>query len=95
MVMDSIHSKLLDVSYDSYLKCFKHNFRKPSVADYICMCSLLLDMFNMTKLHKDIAMHLLECVDDQDFTDQATVKVSNDSSLCTPSLHMGTPLHYL
>ena len=51
------------------------------------------DMFNMTKLHKDIAMHLQECVDDQDFTDQATVKelsiktkelISNTKSLAPP-----------
>jgi len=29
----------------------------------------------MTKIHKDIAMHLMECVQDEEYTDQATVKV--------------------
>lgn len=31
----------------------------------------------MTKLHKEIAMRLLECTQDEEFTDQATIKVSN------------------
>lgn len=30
----------------------------------------------MTKLHRDIAMRLLECVQDEEFTDQATIKVT-------------------
>lgn len=29
----------------------------------------------MTKLHKDIAMHMMECVQSQDYTDSAAVKV--------------------
>ena len=29
----------------------------------------------MTKIHKDIAMHLMECVQDEEYTDQATIKV--------------------
>ena len=29
----------------------------------------------MTKIHKDIAMHLMECAEDEEFTDQAVVKV--------------------
>ena len=43
----------------------------------VLLCVHVTDMFNMTKLHKDIAVHLLECVNDQDFTDQATVKASS------------------
>ncbi len=37
--------------------------------------SLYIDIFSLTKLHRDIAMRLLECVEDEEFTDQATVKV--------------------
>lgn len=29
----------------------------------------------MTKLHRDIAVRLLQCVEDEEFTNQATVKV--------------------
>lgn len=32
------------------------------------------DSFGMTKIHKDVAMHLMECVEDEEFTDQAVVK---------------------
>ena len=30
----------------------------------------------MTKLHKDIAVRLIQCTEDEEFTDQATIKVS-------------------
>ena len=30
----------------------------------------------MTKIHKDIAMRLMECVNDEEYSDQAIVKVS-------------------
>ncbi len=36
---------------------------------------ILTDAFGMTKLHKDIAMKLMECVQDEEYTDQATIKV--------------------
>ena len=36
---------------------------------------LFKDVFSMTKLHRDIAMHLLECVQDEEFADQAIIKV--------------------
>ena len=39
-------------------------------------CCYFLDSFGMTKIHKDVAMHLMECVEDEEFTDQAVVKVS-------------------
>ena len=29
----------------------------------------------MTKLHKDIAVRLIQCTEDEEFTDQATIKV--------------------
>lgn len=29
----------------------------------------------MTKIHKDIAMHLMECVQDEEYSDQAVIKV--------------------
>lgn len=29
----------------------------------------------MTKIHKDIAMHLMECVQDEEYSDQAIIKV--------------------
>ena len=32
----------------------------------------------MTKLHRDIAVRLLECVEDEEFTDQATIKVRKE-----------------
>ena len=35
------------------------------------------ESFAMTKLHKDIAMRLMECVGDEEYSDQAVVKVSN------------------
>jgi len=37
---------------------------------------LAAEVFGMTKLHRDIAVRLLECVQDQEFTEQATVKVT-------------------
>ena len=40
------------------------------------------DTFSMTKLHRDIAMRLLECVQDEEFTDQATVKVDTVVQTC-------------
>lgn len=38
------------------------------------------DAFSMTKLHRDIAMRLLECVQDEEFTDQATIKVQHNET---------------
>lgn len=35
----------------------------------------------MTKLHRDIAVRLLECVKDDEFTDQATIKVKRRGGL--------------
>ena len=32
----------------------------------------------MTKLHKDIAMHMIECVQSEDYTDSATIKVTRE-----------------
>ena len=29
----------------------------------------------MTKIHKDIAMHLMECVQDEEYSDQVIIKV--------------------
>ena len=46
----------------------------------VCLTCLHADAFSMTKLHRDIAMRLLECVQDEEFTDQATVKVSVDTA---------------
>lgn len=34
-----------------------------------------VDAFGMTKLHKDIAMRLMECVKDESMSDQAVIKV--------------------
>ena len=36
----------------------------------------IVDSFGMTKIHKDIAMRLIECVNDEEYSDQAIVKVS-------------------
>ncbi len=36
----------------------------------------------MTKLHKDIAMRLMECVQDDSLSDQAVIKVSKIGQLC-------------
>ncbi len=33
------------------------------------------EAFAMTKLHKDVAVRLIQCTDDEEFTDQATIKV--------------------
>ena len=40
----------------------------------------------MTKIHKDIAMHLMECVQDEEYSDQAVIKVGwlTSSSLFHP-----------
>ena len=43
------------------------------------VCVFFKDVFSMTKLHRDIAMHLLECVNDEEFTDQAIIKVRHYS----------------
>ena len=42
----------------------------------------------MTKIHKDIAMHLMECAQDEEYSDQATVKVGYPMFLFLPKLHM-------
>lgn len=39
------------------------------------------EAFAMTKLHRDIAMRLIQCTEDEEFTDQATIKVHVDCSL--------------
>lgn len=33
------------------------------------------EAFAMTKLHKDVAVRLIQCTEDEEFTDQATIKV--------------------
>jgi FKBP-type peptidyl-prolyl cis-trans isomerase len=33
------------------------------------------ETFAMTKLHKDVAVRLIQCTEDEEFTDQATIKV--------------------
>ncbi len=40
------------------------------------------EMFAMTKLHKDIAMRLMECVQDDSLSDQAVIKVSMSGHAC-------------
>ena len=35
----------------------------------------MLESFGMTKLHKDIAMKLMDSVNNEEYTDQAIVKV--------------------
>lgn len=39
---------------------------------YICAT----DTFMMTKLHKDIAMHMMQCVQSEEYTDSTTIKVT-------------------
>ena len=46
---------------------------------YVCMILSLLsllskDSFVLGKLHKDIAMHLMECVEDATMNDQKVIK---------------------
>ena len=36
----------------------------------------------MTKLHRDIAVRLIQCTEDEEFTDQATIKVPNTTTTC-------------
>ena len=36
----------------------------------------------MTKIHKDIAMHLMECVQDEEYSDQAVIKVGSPPQVC-------------
>ena len=42
------------------------------------------EAFAMTKLHKDIAVRLIQCSEDEEFTDQATIKVPIPLSLPPP-----------
>ena len=50
----------------------------------IPMLCAIIDSFMMTKLHKDIAMHMMQCVQSEDHADSATIKVSHSSSYtCT------------
>ena len=38
---------------------------------------IAIDSFMMTKLHKDIAMHMIQCVQSEDHTDTSTIKVTD------------------
>ena len=40
----------------------------------ICYMFLLKDSFVLGKLHKDVAMHLMECVEDATMNDQKVIK---------------------
>lgn len=46
------------------------------IKPYVYVLISVAESFGMTKIHKEIAMHMMECVQDEKFTDQATVKVS-------------------
>lgn len=47
---------------------------------------LFVDSFGMTKLHKEIAMKLMESVNDEDTSDQAIIKVNYINQQCS-TLH--------
>ena len=59
------------------LQLLMYNILLPVHVDmYVCMCMCMCaDSFGMTKLHKDIAMYLMQCAGDEEYTDQAVVKV--------------------
>ena len=44
---------------------------------YIHCVYIVIDSFMMTKLHKDIAMYMMQCVQSEDHTDTTTVKVTD------------------
>ena len=56
-----------------------HNIVECVIVDQCCAIYVVIDSFMMTKLHKDIAMHMMQCVQSEDHTDTSTVKVSNNT----------------
>ena len=46
-----------------------------------CMC-VYTEAFAMTKQHKDIAMNLMESVQDEELSDQGTIKVNKVVAEC-------------
>ena len=42
---------------------------------------LLPESFGMSKIHKDLAMRMMECLQDEEMSDQATVKVHSPPHL--------------
>ena len=42
---------------------------------------IAIDSFMMTKLHKDIAMLMIQCVQSEDHTDTSTIKVTDTACM--------------
>lgn len=71
--------------FDSGSSCKRYNYSRgnpsPTVM-YICvLCSGIMmcistDSFMMTKLHKDIAMHMMQCAQSEEHSDNSTIKVT-------------------
>ena len=39
-------------------------------------CDVFTDSFMMTKLHKDIAVHMMQCAQSEEHSDNSTIKVT-------------------
>lgn len=50
-----------------------------------CCIITITESFSMTKIHKDIAMRLMEVVNDEEYSDQQVVKVCLSDEMIIPN----------
>ncbi len=70
------HSHHVHVHVNAH-KHIKHKCTHTHTHHSLTFVIVLIESFGMTKLHKDIAMKLMESVQDEEYTDQAAIKVRN------------------